>query len=110
MEHLDTDILILGAGGAGLFAALHALQANPGLDVTVAVKGLRGKCGCARMVQGGYNVVVAPPDSIDRHFLTTLIGGTWLPRPDPPRRWIAGAVKGETSLDNVLASCLDRNP
>ena len=29
MERLDTDILILGAGGAGLFAALHALQADP---------------------------------------------------------------------------------
>src|SRR3712207_5002693 len=36
----DTDILILGAGGAGLFAALHAKKAAPELDVTIAVKGL----------------------------------------------------------------------
>ena len=59
MNRLDTDILILGAGGAGLFAALHAKKQNPELDVTIAVKGLLGKCGCTRMVQGGYNVALA---------------------------------------------------
>ncbi|HWS09748.1 MAG TPA: FAD-binding protein, partial [Xanthobacteraceae bacterium] len=65
VEHLKTDILILGAGGAGLFAALHALKANPGLDITVVSKGLLGKCGCTRMVQGGYNVALNPGDSIE---------------------------------------------
>ena len=45
VERMKTDILILGSGGAGLFAALHALQAAPALDVTLAVKGLLGKCG-----------------------------------------------------------------
>ena len=60
MDTIDTDILILGAGGAGLFAALHAKKAKPDLDVTIAVKGLLGKCGCTRMVQGGYNVALAP--------------------------------------------------
>ena len=55
----QTDILILGSGGAGLFAALHAHQADPALSITVAVKGLLGKCGCTRMVQGGYNVALA---------------------------------------------------
>ena len=32
MNRVDTDILILGAGGAGLFAALHAKKADPDLD------------------------------------------------------------------------------
>lgn len=59
IETGKTDILIIGTGGAGLFAALHAKQANPDLDVTLAVKGLVGKCGCTRMVQGGYNVAIA---------------------------------------------------
>ena len=54
-ETTTTDILILGSGGAGLFAALHAFDARPALHVTVAVKGLLGKSGCTRMVQGGYN-------------------------------------------------------
>ena len=39
IETVKTDVLIIGAGGAGLFAALHALQADPELEVTVAVKG-----------------------------------------------------------------------
>src|SRR5262249_51984140 len=51
LERRKTDVLILGSGGAGLFAALHALKANPDLDVTIASKGLLGKCGCTRMVQ-----------------------------------------------------------
>src|SRR3972149_5089018 len=79
MKNLKTDILILGAGGAGLFAALHAHQRDPKLSITVAVKGLLGKCGCTRMVQGGYNVALAPGDSVERHFMDTIEGGKWLP-------------------------------
>ena len=75
---IDTDVLILGSGGAGLFAALHALQTNPELNVTIAVKGLLGKSGCTRMVQGGYNVALAPGDSIERHFMDTIEGGKWI--------------------------------
>ena len=76
-----TDVLILGAGGAGLFAALHAHDVDPSLDITIAVKGLLGKCGCTRMVQGGYNVALAPGDSVERHFMDTIEGGKWLPEP-----------------------------
>ena len=60
IERHDTDILILGTGGAGLFAALHAQKAAPDQKVTIAVKGLIGKSGCTRMVQGGYNVALNP--------------------------------------------------
>ncbi len=81
-KRLQTDILILGSGGAGLFAALHAHQAAPELSITVAVKGLLGKCGCTRMVQGGYNVALAPGDSVERHFMDTIEGGKWLPDQD----------------------------
>ena len=52
IERLKTDVLILGSGGAGLFAALHAFNADPALDITIATKGLLGKSGCTRMVQG----------------------------------------------------------
>ena len=46
--------------------------------MTVVVKGLLGRAGCTRMVQGGYNAVLASPDSIDAHFLDTLAGGGWI--------------------------------
>ena len=78
METLETDLLILGAGGAGLCAALHAADRAPGLSIAVVVKGLLGRAGCTRMVQGGYNAVLAPPDSLEAHFLDTLRGGGWI--------------------------------
>jgi succinate dehydrogenase/fumarate reductase flavoprotein subunit len=75
---LETDVLVLGAGGAGLTAALHAADASPALRVTVVVKGLLGRAGCTRMVQGGYNAVLTEPDSLDAHLLDTLAGGGWI--------------------------------
>src|SRR5262245_11312105 len=78
IERLDADILILGAGGAGLCAALHAADRSPRLSVTVVVKGLLGRAGCTRMVQGGYNAVLTAPDSLAAHFLDTLAGGGWI--------------------------------
>ena len=110
IERSKTDILIVGAGGAGLFAALHALQADPDLDVTVAVKGLLGKCGCTRMVQGGYNVALAPGDSLERHFMDTIVGGKWLPRQDLAWRLVEGAVERIHELENEIGCFFDRNP
>ena len=107
---LRTDVLILGAGGAGLFAALHAHAANPGLDVTVAVKGLLGKCGCTRMVQGGYNVALAPGDSIERHFMDTIEGGKWLPNQELAWTLVTGAIERIHELENELGCFFDRNP
>ena len=52
------------------------------LEISLAVKGILGKCGCTRMVQGGYNVALSPADSIERHFMDTIIGGKWLPHQD----------------------------
>jgi len=78
IDTAETDILILGAGGAGLCAALHTADASPKLRVTVVVKGLLGRAGCTRMVQGGYNAVLTEPDSLEAHLLDTLAGGGFI--------------------------------
>jgi len=106
----STDVLILGSGGAGLFAALHAFDADPSLSITVAVKGLLGKCGCTRMVQGGYNVALADGDSIERHFMDTIEGGKWLPNQELAWRLVTGAVERIRELENELGCFFDRNP
>ncbi|HEY7238187.1 MAG TPA: FAD-binding protein [Burkholderiales bacterium] len=110
MRSLNTDILILGSGGAGLFAALHAHKADPGLSITVAVKGLLGKCGCTRMVQGGYNVALAKEDSVERHFMDTIEGGKWLPDQDLAWMLVTLAVERIRELENELGCFFDRNP
>ncbi|MGH9578896.1 MAG: FAD-binding protein, partial [Terriglobales bacterium] len=109
MRSLDTDILILGSGGAGLFAALHAHQASPSLSITVAVKGLLGKCGCTRMVQGGFNVALAKEDSIERHFMDTIEGGKWLSDQDLAWKLVTLAIERIKELENELGCFFDRN-
>ena len=111
IETMDTDILILGTGGAGLFAALHALQSAPmGTRVTLAVKGLIGKCGCTRMVQGGYNVALGNGDSVERHFMDTIQGGKWLPDQDMAWKLCEQAVVRIHELENEIGCFFDRNP
>ena len=109
IETHQTDILILGSGGAGLFAALHAAQANADLDITIAVKGLLGKCGCTRMVQGGYNVAVAAGDSVERHFMDTIVGGKWLPEQNLAWTLVETSVQRVRELENELGCFFDRN-
>jgi succinate dehydrogenase flavoprotein subunit len=110
IERTNTDILILGSGGAGLFAALHAYAANPDLDITIATKGLLGKCGCTRMVQGGYNVALHPGDSVERHFMDTIEGGKWLPNQELAWTLVSTAVERVRELENEIGCFFDRNP
>src|SRR5688572_26675084 len=110
LERLKTDVLILGSGGAGLFAALHAHQADPQLEVMVTTKGLVGKCGCTRMVQGGYNVALNPGDSVERHFMDTIEGGKWLPHQALAWTLVEKAVERIHELENEIGCFFDRNP
>ncbi|MCK0167342.1 FAD-binding protein [Jannaschia sp. S6380] len=110
IERHDTDILILGSGGAGMFAALHAQQTAPaGTRITMAVKGLIGKCGCTRMVQGGYNVALGHGDSVERHFMDTIEGGKWLPDQDMAWKLCEQAVVRIRELENEIGCFFDRN-
>ena len=110
IDQYETDVLILGAGGAGLFAAIHAHQTAPrGTRIAIAVKGLLGKCGCTRMVQGGYNVALGPGDSVERHFMDTIVGGKWLPNQDMAWRLCEQAVVRVRELENEIGCFFDRN-
>jgi succinate dehydrogenase/fumarate reductase flavoprotein subunit len=109
-ESLDTDLLILGAGGAGLTAALHAADHSPALAITVAVKGLLGRAGCTRMVQGGYNAVLASPDSLDAHLLDTLQGGAWINDQELAWTLVREAPGRVHELEERYGCFFDRHP
>ena len=110
LDRIDTDILVIGSGGAGLLAALHGLRAAPDLDITVAAKGLIGKSGCTRMVQGGYNAALGRDDSVERHFMDTIQGGMWLPNQAMAWKLCETAPLRILELENEYGCFFDRNP
>jgi len=77
-ETHDHDVLIIGAGGAGLRAALGALA--EGARVGVVSKSLLGKAHTV-MAEGGIAAAMANVDSADdwrTHFRDTMRGGKLL--------------------------------
>ena len=77
-EHHDYDVLIIGAGGAGLRAAIEAKQR--GLTVGILTKSLLGKAHTV-MAEGGMAAAmgnVYPEDNWMVHFRDTMRGGKYL--------------------------------
>ncbi len=75
------DVLVIGAGGAGLRAAIAARDA--GADVGLVCKSLLGKAHTV-MAEGGVAAAlahVAPSDSWQVHFRDTMVGGKSLNHP-----------------------------
>ncbi|HSN02151.1 MAG TPA: FAD-dependent oxidoreductase, partial [Acidimicrobiales bacterium] len=77
-EHHDYDVLIIGAGGAGLRAAIEAKQR--GLRVAIITKSLLGKAHTV-MAEGGMAAAMGNVYSEDNwqvHFRDTMRGGKML--------------------------------
>jgi L-aspartate oxidase len=72
---LETDVLVVGSGIAGLSAALYARQA--GYRVTVVTK-VNVADGSTRWAQGGIAAVLDPADSPEEHLADTLVAGVGL--------------------------------
>ncbi|TAA46968.1 fumarate reductase (quinol) flavoprotein subunit [Corallincola spongiicola] len=77
MQTITTDIAIVGAGGAGLRAAIAAAEANPELEVALISKvyPMRSHTVAA---EGGAAGVIQDHDQLDYHFNDTVSGGDWL--------------------------------
>ena len=81
IETRPHDVLIIGAGGAGLRAAVAAI--NAGLSVGVVCKSLLGKAHTV-MAEGGMAASLAHVDDRDdwsTHFRDTMVGGYRLNNP-----------------------------
>ena len=77
METSSCDVLVVGGGGAGLRAAIAAVEINPRLRVAVISKvyPMRSHTVSA---EGGAAAVIKPNDSLDEHAYDTISGGDWL--------------------------------
>jgi len=77
MEHIQADVIIVGAGGAGLRAAIAIAESDPGLEIALISKvyPMRSHT-CA--AEGGAAGVKGADDSLEMHFNDTVGGGDWL--------------------------------
>src|SRR5438270_8339456 len=69
--HLFTDVLVIGAGIAGLRAAL---EVPPGLEVLVVTKDSIQQSSSS-YAQGGIATVMSPEDRFENHIEDTLTAG-----------------------------------
>ncbi|MBI3371838.1 MAG: fumarate reductase (quinol) flavoprotein subunit [Betaproteobacteria bacterium] len=99
METIKTDVAIIGAGGAGLRAAIALAEADPKLSVALISKvyPMRSHT-CA--AEGGAAGVIKPDDSMDYHFNDTVGGGDWLSDQDAVEYFIQEAPKELTQLEH----------
>jgi aspartate oxidase len=74
MKIIKTSLLIVGAGMAGLRAAIAARSESPNLDVTVTTTGRMTVCGCSPKTHG-VNAAINPDDTIASHIDDTINGG-----------------------------------
>jgi succinate dehydrogenase/fumarate reductase flavoprotein subunit len=78
MPHLSTDVLVVGAGGAGMYAAVAA--ARRGASVVVLDKSLIGRGGATVMAQMTVAAALGQqePDNWTIHFQDTVTAGRGL--------------------------------
>src|SRR5947209_17860704 len=80
---MDTDVLVLGSGSAGLFFALYVAE-HSSLRVLVVTKKERSESN-TNYAQGGIASVVDTEDSHEAHVIDTLIAGAGLCHEDAVR-------------------------
>ena len=89
----ETDVLVIGGGGAGASAAIEAHEA--GAKVMVVTK-LRMGDANTMMAEGGIQAADKPNDSPAQHYLDVMGGGHYANRPELVKKLVMegpGAIK-----------------
>jgi fumarate reductase flavoprotein subunit len=99
MESVRADVAIIGAGGAGLRAAIALAQADPQLRIALVSKvyPMRSHT-CA--AEGGAAGVIKPDDSLEQHFNDTVGGGDWLCDQDAVEYFVKEAPRELLQLEH----------
>jgi fumarate reductase flavoprotein subunit len=99
LEAVKVDVAIIGAGGAGLRAAIALAQADPALKIALVSKvyPMRSHT-CA--AEGGAAGVIKADDSLEHHFNDTVGGGDWLSDQDAVDAFVHEAPKELLQLEH----------
>jgi fumarate reductase flavoprotein subunit len=77
VEVIQTDVVIIGGGGAGLRAAIAANEQDPRLRIALISKVVPMRSHTVA-AEGGAAGVTRADDSLQYHFDDTVSGGDWL--------------------------------
>jgi succinate dehydrogenase / fumarate reductase flavoprotein subunit len=97
------DIVIVGGGGAGLYAAMEAMKTNPGLNIAVLSKVYPNRSHTSA-AQGGANAALAnkaKDDTVEMHIFDTIKGSDYLADQDAVEVLCSEAPKIIRELDNM---------
>jgi fumarate reductase flavoprotein subunit len=99
MDHIHADVVIVGAGGAGLRAAIAIAEAEPSLEIALISKvyPMRSHT-CA--AEGGAAGVKGADDSLELHFNDTVGGGDWLCDQDVVEYFVSQAPRELVQLEH----------
>jgi fumarate reductase flavoprotein subunit len=99
MEIFKADVAIVGAGGAGLRAAIAVAEADPRLKVALISKvyPMRSHTVAA---EGGAAAVTQAHDSLDHHFNDTVGGGDWLCEQDVVEYFVGQAHREMVQMEH----------
>ena len=75
---IKTDVLVIGAGGAGARAAIEAATNDPKLNILILNQGPIGRSGLTSMANGGMQWVSHPDDSPRNLFEDVVRVGSYL--------------------------------
>jgi L-aspartate oxidase len=99
-EVCEFDVVVVGAGVAGLVAALDLLDLEPGVRIALVDKGVAGSAGSTPLAQGGMAVAIGKNDSSALHAVDTIRAGDGL---CDPRAVAVMAHEGPARLDDLIA-------
>jgi succinate dehydrogenase / fumarate reductase flavoprotein subunit len=97
------DIVIVGGGGAGLYAAMEAMKTNPALNVAVLTKVYPNRSHTSA-AQGGANAALAnkaKDDTVEMHIFDTIKGSDYLADQDAVDVLCSEAPKIIRELENI---------
>jgi len=96
LETINTDVLVIGGGGAGLCAAISAKK--EGAEVLLVSKSSPGHANNTSISGGSFTAYIGEHDTSEQHLSDTLVSGRWINRPEMVRTMTLGAKEQVKNL------------